>query len=297
VAHRLLEPVFLAGVFTSSLAALVLILRWGPISAGHPSYLIFYVAVVVIAAASASAVLRPGRRGRPILSTVGALALLTLAMASWWLAPFPADPIAIEALSDPRGLVVTESASSITIEANGEGSGAGLIFYPGARVDARAYGRILSEIARAGHEVVILKPPLGIAFLVTGVEPDGVKAWAVGGHSLGGVAASSATSASWPEGLMLWASFPASDISDAEGLAVTSVFGTADTFATPADIDGSSDSLPEQTAFVPVEGGIHSFFGDYGIQPGDGEPGIGRDEAQQQIVEASLELLEALARR
>jgi hypothetical protein len=285
----------LAGTVAFSVAVLVLVFKWGPIRAGHPSYLVFYGAVLVVAAASVMASLRRRARPRLLLAALGAVGLSILAFASWWLAPFAADASAISALSDPDGLEVTETSSTITIEPTGEGSGAGLVFYPGARVDARAYGRILSELARAGHEVIILKPPLGIAFLVSAMEPDSTKAWVVGGHSLGGVAASSA-SGSWPDGLLLWASFPASDVSGRTDLAVTSVFGTEDTFATPDDIEGSASSLPEQTVFVPVEGGIHSFFGDYGIQPGDGEPGIARADAQDRIVTASLELLEALSR-
>jgi hypothetical protein len=40
-----------------------------------------------------------------------------------------------------------------------------------------------------------------------------------------------------------------------------------------------------------VDGAVHGHFGDYGIQPGDGEPGISRAEAQEQIVQATLAFL------
>jgi hypothetical protein len=39
---------------------------------------------------------------------------------------------------------------------------------------------------------------------------------------------------------------------------------------------------------------VHAFFGDYGEQPGDGEPGISREEAQQQIVTESLRFMDQL---
>jgi len=45
---------------------------------------------------------------------------------------------------------------------------------------------------------------------------------------------------------------------------------------------------------VPVEGAVHAFFGDYGEQPGDGMPTVPRADAQQQIVDASVELLSEL---
>ena len=43
-----------------------------------------------------------------------------------------------------------------------------MFFQPGARVDPRAYAAILRPLAESGHVVVIVKQPLGIAFLATG---------------------------------------------------------------------------------------------------------------------------------
>ena len=43
-----------------------------------------------------------------------------------------------------------------------------------------------------------------------------------------------------------------------------------------------------------VEGGIHAFFGDYGEQPGDGTPGISREDAQTQIQKATIALMASL---
>lgn len=294
MSRRLLEPNFLAAIATSGVAAFVLIWRWDPIAAGHPSYLIFYSLVILLGVLGAGTSL--GREGprRALRSTLAAIGFVVLALVAWWLAPFPADPVAVEALTNPIGYQVIDSASSIVLEPVGDASGAQLTFYPGARVDARAYGHILSALARTGHEVTILKPPLGIALLVFAVDaPEGDRPWVVGGHSLGGVAASAVVGRG-ADGLLLWASFPASDISRSLGLEVSSIFATGDTIATPAEIEASAPDLPDQSVFVAVDGGIHSFFGDYGIQPGDGEPTVSRNDAQDQIVSGSLELLEAL---
>ena len=46
---------------------------------------------------------------------------------------------------------------------------------------------------------------------------------------------------------------------------------------------------------LAVEGAVHSFFGDYGEQPGDGTPTISRDDAQRQIVAATVTLLERIS--
>jgi hypothetical protein len=45
---------------------------------------------------------------------------------------------------------------------------------------------------------------------------------------------------------------------------------------------------------VVLAGGIHAFFGDYGEQPGDGNPTITRADAQEQIRKATIALLASL---
>lgn len=290
---RLLEPPALAGLIATCVAVFVLIWRWDPISAGHPSYPIFYGVAIALGLSAVVVVLRRSRDRRPVLSWLGAIGLVLLGFAAWWLAPFPADEVALDVLAMPQGFQVAESASSITLEPEDDETEVSLTFYPGARVDARAYARILAPIARAGHEVTIVKPPLGIALLAFGIDRPEAGAWVLGGHSLGGVAAST-TAQEGADGLLLWASFPASDISDGSDLGVTSIYGTADTFATPEDIEGSRPNLPANAEFVSIEGGIHSFFGDYGLQPGDGDPSITREDAQEAIVAATLDLMQSL---
>ena len=68
----------------------------------------------------------------------------------------------------------------------------GLIFVPGARVDARAYAHILRPLAEAGYLVAVLKEPFGFALIqpdhaetVIDLHPE-IAYWAIGGHSLGG---------------------------------------------------------------------------------------------------------------
>ena len=148
----------------------------------------------------------------------------------------------------PEGYTVEATLTQITLEPEGDRSSVGLIFQPGARVDARSYAAILADIVVAGHPVVIVKQPLGIGFLALGsiggvVEDRPETDWAGAGHSLGGVAASQAA-ADGITGLVLWASFPASDISDRVELAVSSIYGTSDAIAVPEDIENSRDRLP-----------------------------------------------------
>ena len=183
-------------------------------------------------------------------------------------------------------------------------SGAGLVFQPGARVDPRAYVGVLTPVAAAGHLVVIVKQPLGIAFLASGAsrsiiaEYPQVRAWAVGGHSLGGVVAAqdAAAAPGRVRGLVLWAAYPVSSLAGRTDLAVTSVSGAADALATPQDIAAHRADLPPDTRYAVIDGAVHAYFGDYGEQPGDGIPTTDRAGAQHQIARATIDLLDRLAR-
>ena len=169
---------------------------------------------------------------------------------------------------------------------------AGLVFSPGALVDARAYADLLRTVAEAGYLVVILKVPFGVAIAQIGqsagpiADHPEITNWAVGGHSLGGVAASSfaADNPDTVSGLLLWASYPNGDLSAMTSLQVESIFGSNDPLATPADIEKSKANLPPDAMFTEIDGGIHAYFADYGEQSGDGQAGVDRETASAQIV-------------
>jgi len=230
---------------------------------------------------------------------VPAIVLVVAAVAAGWLRPFPAttpDAVAGAGVAD---LTVVDLTSTIELRPPGQASGTGFVFYPGARVDPRAYVAILRPVAAAGHLVVIVKPPLGLALLessqaaaVVAAHPE-VGRWVVGGHSMGGVAAASyaAAAGSRAAGLVLWAADPSGDLSARTNRAGPWVAGPADGLPPPADVEASRASLPSSTRFVAVPGAVHADFGDYGPQPGDGAPGIDHAQAQERIVAATLAAL------
>lgn len=220
-----------------------------------------------------------------------------------YLTPLSAEQIALDALDDGDGVTIDVSRSSIRLTPTADQRATGLAFYPGARVDPQAYAHVLRPVAEAGFSVVVFKQPYNLAILdsnaadaVVGDLDDTVDRWAVGGHSLGGAIASSYAESDRDElvGLLLYAAYPVNDMSERTGLAAMSIYGTDDGLATPADIDERRPDLPASTEYVAIDGGIHSFFGDYGLQNGDGTPGTTRADAQRQIADASIRFLEAL---
>jgi pimeloyl-ACP methyl ester carboxylesterase len=156
-------------------------------------------------------------------------------------------------------------------------------------------------LAEAGYLVAVLKEPFGFSLLdadqgrkVLDVHPE-ITYWAVGGHSLGGTtAASLADQDERVKGLVLFASYPA-DTLERTDLKAVSISGAADGLATPADIEASKGKLPPDTSYVVINGAVHSSFGDYGEQSGDGIATVNRSAAQTEISTAAVALLASLA--
>ena len=181
---------------------------------------------------------------------------------------------------------------------------AGLIFYPGGRVDARSYAPAARALAEEGYLAVIVPMPLNLAFFDANAASDVIAAfpqietWVVGGHSLGGVAASgyAEANADLVDGLLFWASYPADDaLAERSKPAVLSIYATNDGLSTVEVIEASRANRPAETRWVAIDGGNHAQFGWYGEQPGDGQATISRTEQQAQIVKATAEMLEILA--
>lgn len=297
-------------------AAAILVGRWDAIWASHPAYLITLATVIVVSlAAGLSGVFelpfraerteraRPRRRRWRVALRAGTLVGVAALLATLvYLRPLPASSTATDAMAGDSQVTVSDSSTRIVLRPAGARRRTGLVFFPGALVDPRAYVPNLTPLAAAGYRVVIVKAPYNIALLdrraagaIMDANPD-IATWAVGGHSLGGVAASSAAGGGDDRiaGLLLWASFPNGSIASRSGLDVTSVSGSEDGLATPAKIEASAADLPAGTEFVVVEGATHAYFGDYGTQSGDGTATISRADAQGQIQVASLALLERL---
>jgi len=305
--------------------------RWRVILSGHPAMLATAIlcglaGVIAVAWAVATLIVgdpqdregdgtharTPGqlrrRAGRRVALAIPALVISLLTVTLLWYArPLAASPNAVAALRSTPDVRFADRLTwyeLVPVRENRTGGAikptVGLVFYPGARVDARAYAALLRPLARAGYLVVVLKEPFGFALAAPRqagspieVHPE-IRHWAVGGHSLGGTAAAEyAGTAGKVKGLLLWACYPAGPILRTD-LKVASVFGTADALATPAEIAASRPHLPRGTTFVPVRGAVHAFFGDYGEQPDDGTPTVARAAAQAQILAASVRLLASL---
>lgn len=257
-------------------------------------------------AGATDAVPRRRRRLRRVLFIVlwAVLGLLVAAVAGiliWsQVGVMDAEPGPLDAVRADDRIAMSEVDGSLVLAPVSGASDVGLVFVPGAKVQAEAYAPILAGIvAEDGVTVVITRPWLNLAFFdprplssFTDLEP-GVSTWLVAGHSLGGVRACQL--ASDADGLVLFASYCANDLSGS-GLPVLSLSGSEDGLTTPQKVDDNRALLPADTTFVEIPGASHASFGDYGPQAGDGEPSISDADMHADVTAALTELLATLPR-
>ncbi len=197
---------------------------------------------------------------------------------------YKANEKALAALESSDGVeVVVDENHSVTFIP--EHITAGLIFYPGGKVEYTAYAPLMHELADNGILCILLHMPGNLAVLDADAadgyvgQYSNVTDWYIGGHSLGGVMAASyaAKHADAFGGVILLASYSTADLSDL-GLAVLSVYGSEDGVLKPDKYADNRKHLPADAVEEVIDGGCHAYFGSYGAQDRDGVPRITNEE-------------------
>lgn len=134
-----------------------------------------------------------------------------------------------------------------------------LLYLPGALVESTAYAPLMIDVARrAKATTCLVDPPGRVAFLglhraAAAVRDLKAPAWAVGGHSLGGVIAG-------------WLADRCKQEADVVGLVLHASFAAKPdlrTLQVLASNDVTNRSVPDATV-VTVQGGNHAGFAYYG---------------------------------
>ena len=239
---------------------------------------------------------------RALLGVAAAVLVVAIAGFLWWAQPQPLLPEAAAALASTPMATYAEVDGNLTYTPVGATPATGLVLYPGAKVPSAAYAPQARAIAERGYLVVVVGVPFNLAVFdidaaggVIAAHPE-IATWAVGGHSLGGSMAAQFID-SHPgtvDGLVLWASYSAADLSGDE-LAVLSAYGTLDqgkaSYTSPTNVAKLGTNL----TFKVVDGGNHEQMGWYTGQPNDPPATIPRADQQAQVVEATLALLTGLS--
>ena len=233
------------------------------------------------------------KRTRIILSVCLAL-LLVIGIGGYAYVSdyYHADETALEAMAYQTDRVQAEQDGDVIWFVPEEPT-AGLIFYPGGKVEHTAYAPLLHACAENGILCALVRMPGNLAVLDANAA-DGLQeaypeiiTWYIAGHSLDGAMAAT-YAAAHPEdfdGLILLAAYSTKDLTGT-ALRVLSVYGSADSVMNRESYEKNRSNLPADTTEVVLDGGCHAQFGSYGPQDGDGVPTISGEEQVRQTTEA-----------
>lgn len=175
---------------------------------------------------------------------------------------------------------------------------AGFIFYPGGKVEYKAYAPLLKKLANQGILCLCPHMPFNLAVFASN-KADGlqkqypqVTKWYIGGHSLGGVMASQYAYKHQKDfdGMIFLASYPTHSFQNSS-LQVLTIYGSQDHVLNKKNYQKNKKNFPKQTREVIIQGGNHGQFADYGKQSGDGKATITSLQQQEETVKAIMQLM------
>ncbi|MEB3231589.1 MAG: alpha/beta hydrolase [Leptolyngbyaceae bacterium] len=192
---------------------------------------------------------------------------------------------------------LVESRAGIVFSPQYHDPTVGVVFYPGGKVDPRAYAPLVNDLAANGVLSVIVPMPDNLAFLggdraqdVMAAYPH-IQEWYLAGHSLGGAIAVR-YAIDRPQdlaGLLLLGVYVNADTDLSHiDIPVTSIYGLQDGVVTPDEVEHGKPFLPTDTQYIPLAGANHAQFGTYGAQAGDLEATISPQQQQALTVTAML---------
>lgn len=243
------------------------------------------------------------KKGKKRKIAAGILLLILVAMLSgsalYVNDYYHAEEFVTECITHPQGNVTVKEEKQKQIAFVPREPVAGLIFYPGGKVQYEAYAPLMEACAQRGILCVLVHMPGNLAVLDQNAA-DGIREqfpqidrWYVGGHSLGGAMAASYAGkhADEFEGLVLLAAYATADLHETT-LNVLSVYGSEDGVLNREKYQENRENLPTGFTELVIEGGCHAYFGSYGAQDGDGTPTISNQEQITQTADAIKERIE-----
>jgi dienelactone hydrolase len=233
-----------------------------------------------------NASVKPRKRAGKIvlLSLAGLLLALALVFFAYTQDYYRADATATALVKDNPHIRQDGSLTILSPDAVND-TGAGLIFYPGGKVEETAYLPLLEQLRENGLTCVLVKMPFRLAVFdiraadAVYAQVPAISRWYLAGHSLGGAMASSYLPGNEGKlaGLILLGAYPVND----SPIPTLAIYGSEDVKLDRSKLTAVADTLE-------LAGGNHAYFGNYGEQAGDGTASISREAQQAQAVSTIL---------
>ncbi|MBO6153969.1 MAG: alpha/beta fold hydrolase [Lachnospiraceae bacterium] len=233
--------------------------------------------------------------GKKILRGALFIVIIAVIIVAVYLGKYYHTQVDIDSLGNSK---VSISKEDYGYFIDGPGTESALIFYPGAKVDEKAYGPLMSQIAAGGVDCFLVKMPVHMAILDMDKAEDimdeyNYDNWYLSGHSQGGAAAAIyvAQNPDNIDGLILLAAYPTKKISD--DISMISIYGDRDKVVQMDRYDFNKSNWPAQSREVIIPGGNHAGYANYGEQAGDGEAQITNDEQQSITAQTILDFVKS----
>lgn len=198
---------------------------------------------------------------------------------------YPAEDEVVMAM---KGDMSIEEIDNLTILTPDNESEIGIIFYPGAKVQAISYIPLLNKLKDAGYTCALIEMPFNMAIFdsdaadkVFDILPN-IKNWYMAGHSMGGAIASDYASknADKVDGLILMGAYIYGDYPPEKALTIYGTFNS-----------NLEKNIDYNENIIKIEGGNHAQFGNYGKQKGDPDATISAQEQQDITASAIIEFI------
>lgn len=231
---------------------------------------------------------------RKIITVFAVVCLLCVGLFYWYVSDYyHADGSVQEYLVSDETVTVVKEDGWISFET--PSADTGIIFYPGAKVEAISYAPLMRGLAEKGINAYLVQMPFNLAFFgissADRIIHDDLSHWYLCGHSLGGsMAAYYVEGKENIDGLILLASYAANDLSDTD-LSVLSVYGSEDGVLNMQKYEANRVNLPEDTVEIIISGGNHAGFAYYGPQENDHPSLISADEQISDTIEVIADFI------
>ncbi len=225
--------------------------------------------------------------------------VFVISISIWINITYEPDATAMKYMSSTETVSVLEKDFGLSFTPQGIMRDAGIIFYPGAKVEPEAYSPIAFKLAEKGYQTIIVKMPFNLAVLDSDRGKKvmdhykEIEYWYIGGHSLGGAMAGNFAHENKEliEGVFFLGAYPVKDFSKTS-IDILIVNGSVDGILNEKRLDAAEAFIPNNSQNITIEGGNHSQFGSYGLQKNDQVAEITFEEQLNITIEEIIDLVE-----